>query len=174
MAEIDVSVVIATYRRERLLLEAIASACSQRGVEVEVIVVDDSPEGGANEGVRAMNDRRVRYLHRAVPSGGRPGAVRNDGVALARAPLLHFLDDDNRLFEGSLHNLAVALSSTDSAMAFGRVVPFGDHAQTQEEQRIYFKRVAAVSRRHPWAALVRRPAPLRGHASHQFGLHGPA
>jgi GT2 family glycosyltransferase len=147
LAEIDVSVVIATFRRERLVLEAISSACSQRGVEVEVIVVDDSPEGGANEGVRSMNDPRVRYIHRAVPSGGRPGGVRNDGVALARAPLLHFLDDDDRLVEGSLRDLAVALSATGSAIAFGRVVPFGDHDRTREEEQLYFQRVAAVARR---------------------------
>jgi glycosyltransferase involved in cell wall biosynthesis len=147
VAEIDVSVVIATYRRERLVLEAISSACSQRGVEVEVIVVDDSPEGGADAGIRSMNDPRIRYVHRAVPSGGRPGAVRNDGVALARAPLLHFLDDDDRLFEGSLFDLATALTATDSAIAFGRVVPFGDHERTREEQRVYFERVGAVSRR---------------------------
>jgi GT2 family glycosyltransferase len=147
VAEFHVSVVIATYRRERLVLEAISSACSQRGVRVEVIVVDDSPEGGAYDGIRSLNDPRVRYVRRAVPSGGRPGGVRNDGAALARAPLLHFLDDDDRLFEGSLHALAAAISSTDSAMAFGRVVPFGDHAQTREEQRVYFARVAALSRR---------------------------
>jgi GT2 family glycosyltransferase len=145
--DVDVSVVIATFRREKLVLEAISSACSQRGVEVEVIVVDDSPEGGANEGVRSMNDPRVRYVHRAVPSGGRPGAVRNDGVALARAPLLHFLDDDDRLFDGSLHDLATAMSASGSAIAFGRVVPFGDHARVREEQRVYFERVAGVSRR---------------------------
>jgi len=144
---IDVSVVIATFRRERLVLEAISSACSQRGVDLEIIVVDDSPEGGAGEGVRSMSDPRIRYVHRAVPSGGRPGAVRNDGVALARAPLLHFLDDDDRLFEGSLHDLAVAMRTTGRAMAFGRVVPFGEHARTREEQREYFDKVAVISRR---------------------------
>jgi GT2 family glycosyltransferase len=147
VTDVEVSVVIATCHRERLVLEAISSVCCQRGVEVEVIVVDDSPEGSAQEGVRSMNDRRVRYVHRAVPSGGRPGAVRNDGVALARAPLLHFLDDDDRLSAGSLRDLAVTMSATDSAMVFGRVVPFGDDDRTREDQRVYFQRVAVVSRR---------------------------
>jgi GT2 family glycosyltransferase len=146
MSDIDVSVVIATYRREQLVLEAIASACSQRNV-VEVLVMDDSPEGGAAEGVRAVKDPRVRYVHRATPSGGRPGAVRNEGVALARAPLLHFLDDDDRLVDGSLYDLSKALSASGAAMAFGRVVPFGDDPKILEQERAYFRKVAAASRR---------------------------
>jgi len=147
MFKVDVSVVIATYRREQLVLEAISSACAQRGVEVEVIVVDDSPEGGAGEGVRSVDDPRVRYVHRATPSGGRPGAVRNEGVALARAPLLHFLDDDDRLFDGALHDLSMAIRASSAGMAFGRVVPFGDDVRIREQESVYFKRVASASRR---------------------------
>jgi GT2 family glycosyltransferase len=147
MSGADVSVIIATYRREELLLEAIASACSQPGLSVEVVVVDDSPEGSAEESVRSVKDPRVRYVHRATPSGGRPGAVRNDGVALTRTPLIHFLDDDDRLFDGSLQHLAAALDATGRAMAFGRVVPFGDDTTVREQQRAYFKRVTGVARR---------------------------
>jgi len=147
VSDIDVSVVVATYRRERLLVEAISSARCQDGLEVEVVVVDDSPEASAREAVHSLNDARVHYVHRAAPSGGRPGAVRNDGVAVARAPLIHFLDDDDRLFEGSLRALADAIDRTGTAMAFGRVIPFGDDVRMTEEQRSYFERVASVSRR---------------------------
>jgi GT2 family glycosyltransferase len=147
MAGAHVTVIIATYRREQLVLQAIASACSQPGVAVDVVVVDDSPEGSAEESVRSVKDPRVRYVHRATPSGGRPGAVRNEGVALTRAPLIHFLDDDDRLFDGSLQHLAAAISASGRAMAFGRVVPFGDDATMREHQRAYFERVASVSRR---------------------------
>jgi GT2 family glycosyltransferase len=147
VADIDVSVVIATYRRERLLLEAVASARSQHGVEVEVIVVDDSPEGSARAAVESLADPRVRYVHRPTASGGRPGAVRNDGVAVANASLIHFLDDDDRLFEGALDALAREIARTGSAIAFGRVVPFGDDVKMTEEQRVYFEKVASVSRR---------------------------
>jgi glycosyltransferase involved in cell wall biosynthesis len=165
MSDVDVSVVIATYRREQLVLEAIASVCSQRGVVVEVIVVDDSPEGGAREGVMSLADPRVRYVHRATPSGGRPGAVRNEGVTLTRAPLLHFLDDDDRLVDGALHDLSVAISASGTGIAYGRVVPFGDHAEIREHESAYFRRVAAVSRQmrgRRWFAsqLLFRDMPL--------------
>jgi GT2 family glycosyltransferase len=147
MTDVDVSIVIATYRREKLVLEAIASALAQQGVQVEVIVVDDSPEGGAGAGVLSLGDPRVRYLHRAIPSGGLPGAVRHDGVALARAPLIHFLDDDDRLFDGALRALADAISARGNAIAFGRVVPFGENVRIKDEQMVYFQRMAAALRR---------------------------
>jgi GT2 family glycosyltransferase len=155
---VDVSVVIATYRREHLLLEAISSVTSQRGVDVEVLVVDDSPEGAAGDGVRALRDPRIRYVHRAEPSGGRPGAVRNDGVALARGPLVHFLDDDDRLVDGSLAALSAAIRETGVGMGFGRVVPFGDDPVIREQERAYFEKAADISRhirgRHWFAAQL--------------------
>jgi glycosyltransferase involved in cell wall biosynthesis len=147
MTRADVSVIVATYRREKLLLEAIASARSQRGVEVEVVVVDDSPEGSARDNVLSLNDPRVRYIHRPVPSNGRPGAVRNEGVIAAQAPLLHFLDDDDRLFEGCLYDLARTIGSGGHPFAFGRVVPFGDDVRIRETEGAYFKRVASDLRR---------------------------
>ena len=147
MSEVDISVVIATYRREQLLPNAIGSILSQQGLSLEVIVVDDSPEGGAARVVEAMRDSRIRYLHRTTPSGGHPGAVRNDGVAIARGPLLHFLDDDDELFEGSLLATARALASNPVAMAFGRVVPFGDNAALRQSEAAYFQRTALAASR---------------------------
>ncbi len=147
MGDFDVSVVIPTYRREQLVLEAIASAASQHGVSVEIIVVDDSPEASAADAVRSVGDPRVRYVHHQPPSGGRPGAVRNDGVRIARAPLLHFLDDDDRLVDGCLAELKTAISARGSAIAFGRVLPFGDDARIREHERLYFERVATAAKR---------------------------
>jgi GT2 family glycosyltransferase len=145
-----VSVVVTTFHREQWLLEAIASARSQHGVVAEIIVVDDSLEGSARRAVEPLTagagDPVVRYVHRARPSGGHPGLVRNEGVALARAPFVQFLDDDDRLAEGALAALAGALSSTGAGVAFGRVLPFGDEP-AMSEQTAYFRRAAARARR---------------------------
>jgi glycosyltransferase involved in cell wall biosynthesis len=140
-----VSVVVTTYHREKWLLEAIASARAQRSVAVEIIVADDSPEGSARRAVESLRDPVIRYLHRAPPSGGRPGLVRNEAVAFARAPLVHFLDDDDRLADGALAALSRALSSTGAGVAFGRIRPFGEPAAAQRESH-YFERVAAAAR----------------------------
>lgn len=84
---IDISVIIPTFRRPALLREAIASALAQEGVSVEIVVVDDSPERSAREGVEGLNDPRVTYIQNDPPSGGKPALVRNAGWPLARQRL---------------------------------------------------------------------------------------
>ena len=57
----EVSVVIPTYKREREVVAATLSALKQRAVTLEVIVVDDSPEGTARDAVLGIGDARVHY-----------------------------------------------------------------------------------------------------------------
>lgn len=166
MDPIDVSVVIPTYRREKQLLEAIDSALQQQDVALEVIVVDDSPEGSARDAVGTVLDPRVHYMVRAEPSGGRPAQVRNDGAQAAKGRYLHFLDDDDLLQPGALRALSQALDAAPRAgMAFGAIVPFGtDQAKLLHHQR-YFADAQRIARRlQGWrrfsASLVFRPAIL--------------
>src|SRR5688500_13349027 len=94
----EVSVIVPTFRRPQPLVEAVRSALAQEGPSVEVLVLDDSPEGSAREPLlAAIDDRRLRYLRQERPSGGNPGLVRNAGWPLTRGRYLHFLDDDDRL-----------------------------------------------------------------------------
>src|SRR5271170_3403582 len=94
---LEVSVIIPTFHREKLVVDAVESALRQEGVTLEVIVLDDSPSGSASKAIEAIDDVRVRYVKREVPSGGRPALVRNEGSRLARGRFLHFLDDDDVL-----------------------------------------------------------------------------
>jgi glycosyltransferase involved in cell wall biosynthesis len=154
----DVSVVITTYHRERLVLEAIASALSQSGVELEVIVVDDSPDASARESVASIKDPRVWYLHMKTPSGGRVGRVRNAGAKMATGRFLHFLDDDDHLVEGALAALAGSLSDNKVGMAFGRIIPFGEDIPLTKKMTDYYNRAAnacrAISNRYQYASMM--------------------
>jgi GT2 family glycosyltransferase len=141
----DVSVVITTYRREQLVLEAVDSVRSQRGVSTEILVADDSPEGSARSAIESLGDPTVLYTQRTPPSGGLPGLVRNHAVHLARAPLVHFLDDDDRLADGALEALAEAMDQTGAGLAFGRIVPFGKEPALTEQTQ-YFRRMAERAR----------------------------
>jgi glycosyltransferase involved in cell wall biosynthesis len=60
--------------------------------DVEVIVVDDGSTDGTATALDAI-DRRVRVVPR--PHGG-PAAARNTGIREGRAPILAFLDSDDR------------------------------------------------------------------------------
>ena len=79
----SVSIVITTFRREKLVPEAIASALAQPGSR-EVLVYDDSAEGTARAVVEGLGTPDVTYHKCEAPSGGRPGLVRNLAAALTR------------------------------------------------------------------------------------------
>ncbi|MFL5581625.1 MAG: glycosyltransferase family 2 protein [Gemmatimonadaceae bacterium] len=143
-----VSVVIPTFRRPAELREAIESALAQSGVTVEVIVVDDSPEGSARDVVGAVGDARVLYRVNERPSGGVPAEVRNLAWPLARGRYLHFLDDDDRLLPGASAALVAALERRPGAgVAIGVVRPFGDDPEALAREREYFARGAELLRR---------------------------
>lgn len=155
----DISVVIPTFRRPATLVEAIRSALAQEAVEVEVLVVDDSPEGSARDVVAALNDPRVSYRKRKVPTGGRPGLVRNDGWPDATAPYVHFLDDDDRVASGAYRACIDTLEAApDRGVVFGRVDPFGDDpealAAEQEVWRLATRRARLLQRWGPRVGFV--------------------
>jgi glycosyltransferase involved in cell wall biosynthesis len=124
---VDVSVVIPTFRRPRLLPEAIQSVLNQDGVSVEVIVMDDCPDGSAEELVRGQADPRVSYFRRDPPSRGKPALVRNSGWPKARGRYVHFLDDDDRAASGFYRAAVEAFEAhPETGVVFGCIEPFTD------------------------------------------------
>jgi glycosyltransferase involved in cell wall biosynthesis len=144
---VDVSIIIPTFRRPAQLAEAIRSALRQEWVTIEVLVLDDSPEGSARAVVNTIGHPRVHYHQRREPSGGRPALVRNEGVPLSKGRYVHFLDDDDRLAPGASAALVSALDHNRQAgVAWGHVVPFGDDPQALNERVVWFERAAALAR----------------------------
>jgi glycosyltransferase involved in cell wall biosynthesis len=89
LTSMDVSVVIPTRNRDRLLRETLASVLAQRDVSVEVIVVDDA----STDAILRHGEPRVRVIRHATTRG--PNAARNTGAAAAAAPWIAFVDDDD-------------------------------------------------------------------------------
>jgi glycosyltransferase involved in cell wall biosynthesis len=88
-----VSIVIPTRNRRLLLERSLASALSQEGVDVEVIVVDDASEDDTRPYLHGVHDRRVSLVPHDAAQG--VSAARNAGLERARAPWVAFLDDDD-------------------------------------------------------------------------------
>lgn len=112
------SVVIPARNALRWLPGAIASlGASPR---LEVLVIDDGSDDGTASYLRAIaaTDARIRTL--STPGAG-PAAARNAGLAAAQAPLIAFLDADDRWRHGKaaaqmeLHRLhpEIGFSFTD-------------------------------------------------------------
>jgi hypothetical protein len=87
----DVSAVIPTYNRANLIGDTVESVLRQSVPPAEIIVVDDGSTDDTAE-VIARYGSAVRY-HRMENFG--PGAARNLGVSIARAPWIAFCDSDD-------------------------------------------------------------------------------
>ena len=85
------SVIIPTFNRCDLVVEAIASVIAATG-DMEVVVVDDGSTDGTAEAVRTAFGQDVHVV--AQPNRGR-SAARNAGVAACRGRYVSFLDSDD-------------------------------------------------------------------------------
>jgi hypothetical protein len=87
-----VSVVIPTFDRAALVLEAAVSALAQSYTNLEVLIVDDGSTDDTAARVADLRDPRVRYLRRRH---GGVSAARNTGIAAATGSIVAFLDADD-------------------------------------------------------------------------------
>ncbi|MEM7767272.1 MAG: glycosyltransferase [Pseudomonadota bacterium] len=101
----DVTVIIAGYKAEAFIGTAIASALTQAGPSVEVIVVDDcSPDDTAGAAKAAFpDDPRLRVERLASNTG--PSGARNHGLSLAHGRYYAVLDADDTFADGRLDRL---------------------------------------------------------------------
>jgi glycosyltransferase involved in cell wall biosynthesis len=145
---IDVSIIMATYRRPKTIIDAINSILAQRGVQVEILVVDDCSDGSAEPVVRGIGDPRVRYMRNPHPSNRRPAIPRNAGWPLTSGGIVHFADDDDLVPEG-LYADAVAefRRFPRIGVMFGSIQAFGEPSQALTGEQALFARAAARAAR---------------------------
>lgn len=96
---ITVSVIIPTYGRSELLARAIDSVLAQTHRPLEIIVVDDNPQGDAHR--LATRERLADYIERGEiiyyprRHNGGGAKARNSGILRSRGEYITFLDDDD-------------------------------------------------------------------------------
>lgn len=111
----EVTVVIPTHNRRRLLEETVRSVTAQAGVDCDVVVVDDGSEDDTSLWLAEVASPRLRWLRNDLPA--RESAARNAGAALSDSEFLLFLDDDDQLAPGALAALIAPLRSRKQALA---------------------------------------------------------
>ena len=117
----EVSVIIPTYNRCAMVIEAVESVMAQRDVAFELIVVDDGSSDGTVEQLRDRFAGESRIGLLSIAHSG-PAAARNRGVGVAQAELIAFLDSDDLWMSDKLTR----------QLAFMRENPAYAIAQTQE------------------------------------------
>ena len=88
-----VSVIIATYNRERFLSQAIESVLKQTCTDYEIVVVNNGSSDGTEDLLRERFAGKLVYIHKDE-NVGLP-AARNAGIKVARGKYLAMLDDDD-------------------------------------------------------------------------------
>ena len=94
---VELTAILTTYNRAALLdrvMEGVASQ-SLAPERYELVVIDDGSTDNTREVVGRYADRLpMRYLYQANAG---LAAARNHGLAVARAPVVLFMDDDDRI-----------------------------------------------------------------------------
>ena len=89
-----VAVVIPTYNRRDLVVQAVQSVLGQSHRDLSCLVIDNGSTDGTAEALAAIKDPRLKVLSEGSPLGG--PAARNVGIAAAKgAPWVAFLDSDD-------------------------------------------------------------------------------
>ncbi len=114
----DVTVVIPTRSRWRLLSLALIGALRQEDVEVEIVVVDDGSTDETPDRLAQIDDDRLVVIRRET-SGG-VATARNAGIRVARGGWIAFLDDDDLWSPRKLR--AQLDAAGDAAWVYGAAV----------------------------------------------------
>jgi GT2 family glycosyltransferase len=94
----DVSVIIPTFNRALMVVEAVESVVAQEQVNFELIVVDDGSTDETEEKL-SIYEPHLRYYKQ---SNTGVSSARNRGLELSRAPVVAFLDSDDLWVPGKL------------------------------------------------------------------------
>jgi succinoglycan biosynthesis protein ExoM len=142
---IKVSVLIPTFRRPDCFIRAARSVFRQQGVEnVELVAIDNSPEGSALDAFRALDAEApfpFRWAHAPKPGVAQ---ARNVALALARGELIAWLDDDEEASPRWLAALIAVRKQTGAQSVFG---PVRAQAPANVENAVFFEDL--YSRRGP-------------------------
>lgn len=110
---VDVSVIIPTYNRAGLVVEAIESVLRQTAPPREIIVVDDGSTDGTPDALASFGDRIVAVRQENQGVGG----ARNRALAMASGRYLAFLDSDDVWLDFKLE-LQVDVLERNPALGF--------------------------------------------------------
>ena len=95
-----ISVILPVHNRADVLSRAIESVIGQELSEFELLVVDDGSTDDSAGVADSFSDPRIRVLRLPRNRGG--NVARNEGIRAASAPLLAFLDSDDRYLPDKL------------------------------------------------------------------------
>jgi GT2 family glycosyltransferase len=158
----SVALIVPTSARRSQLRRCLASVGQLRGLDFEVIVVNNGPRDAEID--RVVADAAEAGMPVRCVNETRPGSsvARNRGIAETRADIVAFTDDDVVLDPDWLRWLIAPFSAADVGAATGMVLPLELEAPAQKR----FEQLAGFSR-----GLTQRSFDLRSHDAERRFLY---
>ena len=115
-----ISIVMPSFQQAVFIEEAVRSVLEQKGVDVELLVMDPGSTDGARELLQMLKkEYGERLALHFAPDQGQSDAV-NAGMALARGRVLGWLNSDDRLRPAALAQVAAWLDSPEPRWLYGK------------------------------------------------------
>lgn len=116
MNNLNFTVVIPLFNKEKHILRTLRSVTSQKYPAAEVIIIDDGSTDKGPDLVKKANIPNVRLIQQANQG---VSAARNNGVKLAKHEYIAFLDADDQWFPLFLDEVARLIMKFPEAKLFG-------------------------------------------------------
>ena len=114
----QVSVIITTYNRLKLLKKAVKSVLNQSFEDFELIIVNDCSPDKTEKFIKSLKDKRVRYF-KTEKNCGSDSKPKNIGIKNAKGTYITFLDDDDFYRQDALRILHTYIEETKVDIIYG-------------------------------------------------------
>ncbi|WP_442794610.1 glycosyltransferase family 2 protein [Pelobium manganitolerans] len=124
----NVSVIIPTYNREKLLPRAIESVLSQDFTgEIEIVIADDGSTDDTLK-IASAYGNTVKFVAKPADCKTQgPSSTRNRGIKAATQPYILFLDSDDYFFPGHIKKMVEAIEeNADYGYIFCRILEINE------------------------------------------------
>ncbi|HEV8408785.1 MAG TPA: glycosyltransferase family 2 protein [Sphingomicrobium sp.] len=95
-----VSVILPVHNRADVLPRAIRSVLDQELQDLELVIIDDGSADNSAGIAQSFGDERIRLIRLGQNRGG--NVARNEGIRTSSAPIIAFLDSDDRYLPNKL------------------------------------------------------------------------
>jgi len=140
-----VSIIMAAYNRQDLMVETLDNVAAQTYSNWECIVVDDGSTDGTVDVLKryAMADKRIRYVRQRNQG---PAGARNHGLREARGEYVQFWDSDDFLEKRKLEaHVAYLQAHPNADIVYGSARYFRTEAPDE-------RRYSPIGPDEPWLA----------------------
>ena len=147
-----VSVVVATYHREKELAVALESLARQSWKNLEILLVDDNAEEQWNQKVEKIvhkfqekHTTRFVYLKNEKNLGS--AASRNRGIAQAKGRYVTFLDDDDKYRKDKIRYQTEHMLKVGSQVSIADLALYREDGNLEEVRRRWYLEAEQIQRK---------------------------